>query len=280
MKLRILLLAILALSFSVQEIHAQFGVSVNNGNVTLTGFGEVDLEKTVEFWSASHRDLINQKMELLIVQVDDVCGLTDKETQKLKLSVKGIVSRRIAAGQEQVELFAQKSGLVEPEGDLQEKEYPKHDRLTIYSASPQEEGVIQFSSFFGTSLTDHPLWDKALESSLSPEQLELYERHRIGLNRKFLHAAIDLWVAEINAQVFLTPSQVEAVTASLRENLNPSVTTSFPVSFKNAKIFVEERYSSQADSLGELLNEKQTQRRKVLLEAPRGRVGWGAGPDR
>ncbi len=212
MKLKIILLTLVALGFVFEEVRGQLGVSVDNGAVQLTGFGDVDLDKTVEVWSKYNRDLINQKMELLIAQVDDVCNLTDKETQKLKLSVKGIISKRIAAGREQVEVFTQKSGLIELEGDVQQEEYPKHDQLSIYAASPQDEGVVQLSSFFDTPLIEHPLWSKALENALSAEQLELYQQHRIGVNRKFLNAAIDLWVAEIDAQVFLTTAQVTEIT--------------------------------------------------------------------
>lgn len=262
------------------NVYGQLGVSISNNQVQLEGFGEVDLEKTVEAWSEYNRNLINQKMDLLIAQVNDVCKLSEKDTKKLQLSVKGIVSKRIAAGSEQVVAFAKKSGLVDDEEEQAEKEYAKHDQLKFYGASPQPEGIVQLSTYFEMPLIDHPLWSKALETSLSAEQLELYQQHRMSVNRKFLHAAIDLWIAQLDAQVFLTGKQVDDITNSLKKQLDEAVTTSFPMSLKQANSFVNNKFGLQFDSLGDLLNEKQTERRKSILNRPRGRVGWGNGPTR
>ena len=114
------------------------GVSVMNNRVQLTGFGEVDLEKTTDAWADSLREEISQKMELQIAQVVDICGLTESETKKVQLAVKGIVSKRIASGSEQVRAFALSSGLVDPNEnseDKEEREYSKQDKLIFYGAS-------------------------------------------------------------------------------------------------------------------------------------------------
>lgn len=285
----IVLTAIMLMS---SQLAAQgIGVSSGPNGVRLSGFGDVNLEKTVENWSKLQREEIQLRTELQIQQIRDTCGLSDNESKKVRLAVKGIISKRLAAGNEQIHEFALNSGLVEKDpdendGDENEKVDEEKDygpnRLKFYGARPMPEGVVNLSCYFETPLSEHPLWVKTVQKTLSAEQFEKYEAMRIDRNQKLMNAAIDSWVAQLDSQVFLTSGQMEKVTEQVRSTMKKDVTLTTPVSLKQASMMVNKQFGMDYQSLGDLLNEQQTTRREKLL--PRGgggaRVSWGAGPNR
>ena len=109
--LRISLLG-LALTMLLSSVLAAQGVSTVGGQVKLSGFGQVDAEKTVQHWVDQQKQRMSSELELLVDRIAEVCQLEESETKKLRLAVKGVVSKRVTAGRLQLQKFMYTSGLV------------------------------------------------------------------------------------------------------------------------------------------------------------------------
>ena len=94
-----------------------------------------------------------------------------------------------------------------------------------------------------------------------------------------MNAAIDSWIAELDSIVFLSIEQSAKIEQHLQEELAGSVSVNSPITLKQANQIVAGKFG-QADSLDELISDKQTERRKAVLNVGGSRVGWGSGPNR
>ncbi len=268
-------------------LHNQFavaqgiGVAAGQGGVTLTGFGNVDIDKTVERWAKAQRFEIGSKMDLRVAQVVDVCGLDESEAKKLKIAAKGIVGRRISAGQRQIEVFSKKSGLT-PEADVPDDvDVPEQDELQIYGASPLGNGVVGLSTYFKKPLSSHPLWTKTLERTLTAEQMKKYKEFRRVANLRLFYSAIDVWLAKLDTEIFMSTQQQANIQKMLRKQGEKLVTDRHPEKFSQASDLIIKNVGSKPEMFAKELSELQLKRLKASLEPQqRSSVSWGARPKR
>lgn len=279
MKMPPLVLATILFFCFLTNLFSQ-GVAVGPNGIKLPGFGEVDLEKTVEHWANLQREQIVGKMDLQIARIIAVCELDELEAKKFRIAAKGVISKRIAVGSQQIKEFAFESGLVQVKTEI-EGTYASQDKLKFYGARQAADGVVEFKSYFDLPLFEHPLWKNTLKKTLSPKRFERYKQHQLATNQRLFEIGIDSWIANLNSEVFLSADQIVQIKARIEELLNDSVTISSPATLKQAVHTVDKEFGTNAESLGELLNEQQTARRLFLLK-PQQRVGvgWGSGPDR
>ncbi len=258
------------------------GVNVGPNGPTLSGFGNVDLQKTTEFWADSQIQTILPQMELRVDQIIELCGLSEEEANRIRLAVKGVVSKRTAAASRQIEEFVYSSGLAEPPSDFERgPEVMQHDQLVFFSAHPVGDGVVALGADFKLAITEHPLWINTIEKTLTASQFEKYRQFRMDHSRKLLHLAIDYWVASLESDVVLSPQQTDAVTVFIRNELDKLVTMEYPASMRQATETVEKAFAGNSDSLGNLLTEKQTALRRMRLVQPAGpKASWGTAPNR
>ena len=255
----------------LSNVLAAQGVTIDgDGIVRLSGFGQVDIEKTVQHWVDQHEPRMRSEFELRVDRIAEVCQLDEPETKRLRLAAKGVVSKRINAGRLQIRKFAFTSGLVEEDPGI-DQEFEARDTLKLSGANRIDEGTVQFRSRFAVAMIDHPLWQTTLKRALTDEKLKEYSDYRIAANKKVLRCAINYWVSELNAKVILTDEQVTAITNLLTTRLTSKVTPVFPRTVRQGKNLV--KYSSREDgALDELLNEKQIELRSEHVI--RSGVGW------
>ena len=275
--LRISLLG-LALTMLLSSVLAAQGVSTVGGQVKLSGFGQVDAEKTVQHWVDQQKQRMSSELELLVDRIAEVCQLEESETKKLRLAVKGVVSKRVTAGRLQLQKFMYTSGLVEEDPKI-DQEFEEKDKLNFYGGSRAREGAVEFQTYFSVPMIEHPLWQKTLERSLTDEKFVLYFDHCVAANEKVLRHAIDHWVAELNSKVILAGDQAAKITSHMATKLIPEVTSVFPRTVRQASKIIESTFGP-ADSLDELLNKKQIELRESADNARRAGVRWGSGPPR
>lgn len=275
--LRISLLG-LALTILLSNVLVAQGVSVAGDNVQLSGFGEVDAEKTVQHWVDQEKQRMSSELGLRVDRIAEVCQLEESETKKLRLAVKGIVSKRINAGRLQLQKFVFASGLVDEDPEI-DQEFEKKDKLNFYGGSRAVEGVVEFRTYFSVPMMDHPLWQKTLEKSLTDEKLKLYSDYRVAANTRVLRHAVDHWVTDFNSKVILTEQQATSIANHMTNKLVPDVTPVFPRTIRQASKIIESSFGP-ADSLNELLNQKQIELRESAAKARSASVGWGGGPPR
>jgi len=255
----------------LSNVLAAQGVSTDrDGNVRLSGFGQVDIEKTVQYWVDQHEPRMRSEFELRVDRIAKVCQLDESETKRLRLAAKGVVSKRIDAGRLQIRKFAFTSGLVEEDPKI-DQEFEASDTLKLSRANRIEEGTVEFGSRFIVPMIDHPLWQTALKRALTDEKLKVYSDYRIAANKKVLDHAINYWVSDLDSKVILTDEQVTAITNLFTNRLTSKVTPVFPRTVVQGRNMV--KYSSREDdSLDELLNEKQIELKSKHVI--RSGVGW------
>ena len=254
------------------------GVAIGRNGVQLSGFGEVDLEKTLEHWSKEQRTIIQSKMELRVAQVVEVCGLNDADAKKLKIATKGIVSRRLAAGQSQIEQFSKQSGLIKPSDDEpeeQKNEIADEDKLNFYGASPLGVGIVEFKTYFEKPLSTHSLWIKTLKKTLTEEQMAKYSTHRKATNLKLLRSATELWLVRLDSEIFLSPKQQSSIRQLVEKQLDKLVSASEPENFLQANQMIEKNFGKKPEVIASMLSKNQLERLKVTLQPQKGsRVTW------
>lgn len=268
----------LALTILLSNVLVAQGVSVAGDNIKLSGFGQVDAEKTVQHWVDLEKKRMSSELGLRVDRIAEVCELEESETKKLRLAVKGIVNKRINAGRLQIQKFVFTSGLVEEDPEI-DQEFDEKDKLNFHGASRAVEGVVEFQSYFSVPMMDHPLWQKTLEKSLTDEKLKLYSDYRVAANTKALQHAIGLWVSQLDSKVILTDQQAASISNHIATKLVPDVTPVFPRTVRQASKIIESSFGP-ADSLNELLNQKQIELRESTANARSASVGWGGGPPR
>ena len=265
-----------------QNLAAQ-GVTVwGPNNVKLQGFGEIDLDKTVDHWTENLKSEFIPRMNLKIAQLIEICELDDADGLKLRIAVKGVVSKRIQSGSKQVRQFSIASGLVEENPDNAEdpEEFGEHDLLKFYGASSRPNKVVEFKSYFSKQLIDHPLWVKTLERTLSDEQLKRYKDYQLGTQQRLLDLAIECWIVRLDSDVPLSEKQFSNIRNRMKEELKEEVSVTAPGMLGTAQSIVRKAFKNP-ESLGDLLTAEQTKRR-VELAKPQGgsSVSWGANPNR
>ena len=102
--------SILVLVFSYLLLHnvalAQgLGVGVAGDVIKLQGFGDIDEAATVEHWSKAETERLELLLRCQVDDIDRVCKLDSAQRGKLTLLCKGIVTRRIRAGESQLSKF-------------------------------------------------------------------------------------------------------------------------------------------------------------------------------
>ena len=267
-----------------QNLSAQGVAVMGPNNVILQGFGEVDLDKTVDHWTENLKSKFIPKMDLKITQLIEICQLDDADSKKLRIAVKGIISKRIQSGSKQVRQFAIASGLVEEDPDNPEEveEFGEDDRLKFYGASPRLNKVVEFKSYFAKQLIDHPLWVKTLEKTLSDEQMKRYKDYQLGTQQRLLDLAIDCWIVRLDAIVPLSEKQFSDIRNRMKEDLKDEVSVTAPGTLGAAQSIVHKAFKN-SKSLGDLLNAEQTKRRVGLIKKQvvvGSSVSWGANPNR
>jgi hypothetical protein len=255
------------------------GVAMGNGVVTLSGFGDVDLEKSVELWAENYRSQSTLKMDLIISRMQTICEVEENDSKKLRLTVKGIVGKQIATGRKQAAAFLMKSGVVPSDENLEEQEYEEDEKLTFYAASPGAESTIVIGAFFEVPITEHPLWIRAFNNTLNEIEIKRYQEFQVKQNTILIHAAIDLAIGELNAKIYLTDEQVNQLRQHLRVENADLATTSSPSTI-NYATRIARALANQPELIDEFLTPKQLELRKALAP-PIGvaRVSWGRGPD-
>ena len=234
-----LILASLLLLFSVALEYPVFavGIHMNNNQVTLTGFGEVNVDKTLDAWSKSEREKIEPLLNLQVDLLCKVCELNEKETKKLRIAVKGVVSKRLSHGRMQMEAFIYSSKLAKPTkenvdlvSDVQLRLKTKSiDVMKPYAASETANGVVTFWTYFEEPVEDHPMMAKMMKKILSEEQRKIYEEHLLERNMSIVDAAVSLWVVDQEATLFLSKEQREKISQQAKDKFYKKVTLTYPV---------------------------------------------------
>ena len=253
----------LALTILLSSVLAAQGVSVDgNGVVRLSGFGQVDIEKTVQHWVEQHEQRMRSEFELRVDRIAEVCQLKEAATKRLRLAAKGVVSKRIDSARLQIQKFAFTSGLVEDDPGI-DQEFEAKDKLILRSANGLDDGTVEFASRFAVPMIDHPLWQTTLKRALTDEKLKVYSDYRIAANTRVLRNGIDYWVSQLDAKVILTDQQKTTLTNRLATRLSSKVTPVFPRTVGQARNLARYSYHND-DSLGELLNQKQIELRSRI----------------
>ena len=280
---RISLMFVFVLALQDTLVMAQgIGVAVGQGGVQLTGFGDVDLDKTVEHWAKAQRFEIGSKMNLRVTQVVKICELNESEAKKLKIAAKGIVGKRISAGQHQIEVFSKKSGLVVKAPDVpDEAEVSEQDKLRIYGANPLGNGVVELKTYFEKPISSHPFWAKTLERTLTAEQMDKYKKFRRSTNLRLFYSATEVWLSKLDSEIFLSPQQHKNILALVRKKGEELVNDSQPETFSQASDLVKKHFGKKPEMFSDQLSKPQLERFKASLNPQRGsRVSWGAAPKR
>ncbi len=253
-----------------------------NGNVTLSDFGEVDLEKTLDAWEKQERQWILSRLELQVEQLTSVCKLTEADVKKLGVAIRGVTSKRIGNGREQLELFIYSSELMEPEKGREEwvketqKELSKRtvDKLIPFGAARSGVGVVDIATRFENAVENHSLWRSSVKRALSKEQVAAFEgwaRHR---NESLVKTAIAALVAKLDSQLFLTEAQFASIGEQIMNELKQSISENEPATIKAARAMV-----SQSTAIPGLIESQLTESQLKALEAAKnerlGGVHWG-----
>ncbi len=259
------------------------GVGVGPGGPRLSGFGEVNVEATIDYWIESNLASISPQMDLQISQIVDACQLNESEAKKLRFAVKGVVTRRINACRQQIKEFMLQSGLLlGDDNEINDEEDPlaevnEANKIVFYSAGLPKPGVVDLKTYFVQPLVSHPLWNKTINKTLTAKQFEKYKEYRIGRNRGLMQTAISSWLTTLDNKVFLREPQRQKIEKHLQSKLEPHVSIESPRTLAHAEKIVKTAFSDP-NSLGELLNLKQTEVRSMLV--PRKNAGstvsWGS----
>lgn len=247
------------------------GVSVGRDGVKLSGFGDVDEQKTLEFWEQAEKASSLAHLKLQIDLIANVCELDEAETEKLTLAARRVVARRVASGKSQLKRFMISSGLVQ--GDLtQLPENEDENELYFTGAGSVEEGIVYVRSEFEVEVVEEVFWRKMLASMLSETQVQRFENYQIQRNKELLRIAVDQKLVVLDQQVCLFPEQRAEVRKSVLDSLEQQVTWSTP----NTSTEAAELAGGEFDPLAEkLLRPRQLERLELLKNTPHANVGWG-----
>lgn len=260
------------LLFFVTFSSASFGqgVSVGRDGIKLSGFGDVDEQKTLDYWVESEKHSSLAHLNLQIDLIEQICVLDESETEKLQLAARRVVAQRVASGKNQLNRFMLSSGLVK--GDLSKMpEKGLENPLYITGAGSLDEGVVYFRSEFEVEAVEEKFWQKMLASMLGEEQMRRFESYQIQRNKELLRIAVDQEIAQLDQQVCLFPEQRATIRKSVLAALESKVTWSNP----NTPPEAAELADSEFDTLGEkALRPQQLERLELLRNTPRANVGW------
>ncbi|QDT13127.1 hypothetical protein [Planctomycetes bacterium K23_9] len=269
---RVCVVLLLVLCFP--QFASSQGVSINNGRVRLTGFGDVDAEKTIEDWADRERVATTGELNLQIELLTEICGLSEGESKKLKLAAMTVSQRRLVTGRKQMRQFIYESGLVPLPPDAAEIQKTFDDVLTPFRAK-KGDGFVVIQTRFQQALNERPLWGKVIKSTLSPAQYRKYDDHCRNRNRVFVDASVSQSLAILDAQVFLTAFQQDAIRKSVTAAMLPTITLQRPSSVGQADQNVRPWFGNR-DHLKPFLRESQLKRLVKIDEVQKagGGVGW------
>ncbi|MGB7346557.1 MAG: hypothetical protein WBD20_20215 [Pirellulaceae bacterium] len=250
------------------------GVQISPLGVKLTGFGQVDVEKTIEHWADSERAAITGEMNLQVELLKMVCDLDQSETDKLRGLVAVVATRRLLNGRKQLKEFIYASQLADRNPDEPAMNEEFEDKLTPYRAGKGEEGVVKIAARFDRPLNEQPLWKKVLKSSLSPQQWGKYETHCRDRNLMFVAAAVTREIADLDSKVFLDSTQSGELRSKVMEALKTHVTLDRPSSISQAEVMSQPWFGDR-ENLKPFLRDSQLKHLEKIeqVKSMRG-VSW------
>ncbi len=258
------------------SLHGQ-GVAVSSEGIKLSGFDEVDLDATIEVWAKNELHQTTTYLELQLALLKDICELTEDQADKLRLLTKGIGSRRISSGKQQLKDFMTTSELV-PADETPMEPSVAADKLMVSGAkkSHDQKRVVLFRTRFEQPLFDLPLWQGVIESTLTESQFAMYQTHCLDRNAQFLETAVMNALGELDSEVCLLKSQKDSIRETILAELGPLVTISHPENMDRASKMVELTLKKR-ERLRPVLSAKQFARLNYL-DGQRnwGGVGWNA----
>ena len=248
------------------------GVTVGPDGVKLRGFGDVDLEKTVEYWATNAEQKITGELNLRIEMLTDVCDLKEREVKKLRLAVIAVAKRRLSSGKDQLTQFIYESELVDPEENHEHVEF--EDKLIPYRAKSLDDGIVRFATRFERPLDQQPLWKKVLKNSLSEKQWARYEEHRRSRNRSILNVAVSAEIADLDDNLFFTETSRSELTETVMKELSTQITLDRPSNTKQAKEIVGPFFANIENFQDHLQPSQFQQLKTINREDNGGGIGW------
>ena len=255
------------------------------GNITLSDFGEVDLEKTLDSWGAQERLRIISRLELQIEQIKSICSLPEEGVKKLNVAVRGVASKRIADGRDQLELFIYRSKLLAAENDREDwivetekrLKVPGVDLLVPFGAASAVKGAVEFETRFSHPIENHPLWRNSVKRALTPSQTVTYEKWLIQRNESLLNMAVDVLIATLDSQLLFSEKQTAKIDELLKNKLKTKISESNPTTIQAAQAVVSKGITLP-DAIESLLTKPQREQLETFLDSGnrnfRG-VHWG-----
>lgn len=201
------------------------GVSVSSGpnGLTIDGFPEPDVQKTLDHWEKHERLRSLRPLLLHVRAIGEECGLDDQGKRKMELIAKRIFNRRTQQARTQLRSFMRRTGLTiadeeeQPEAEPEKKLDPNApDTLLISGCGIKSPDVITFDSAYRVAVTWHPLWLKQIKEELSRDQQAKYERWQDDRYTRQCSAAATRWAMNLDEKVALTTSQREKVIERLK----------------------------------------------------------------
>ena len=251
------------------------GVGVAGDVIKLQGFGDIDEAATVEHWSKAETERLELLLRCQVDDIDRVCKLDSAQRGKLNLLCKGIVTRRIRAGESQLSKFMRITGLLPPE---EGRTFPKpgQDELLIKSAGKHanDPKIVLLETQFVYSPGDLSLWLGVLKSSLSNEQFTAYEELCRVRSSRFVETAVLNCMSEIDEIAVLSEEQHKEISQNAISHLTASLNSKFIERTDEASKLAR-TYFSKIENFSRVLTETQLS----LLRFPRNElllgVAWG-----
>ena len=211
------------------------GVNVGPAGVRLMGFGEIDVEATINQWTTTEKQRMESFLELQIDLLTLPCELTETQIDKLRLLSKGVVTRKLTSGEEQLKQFMMDSTLIPSEAANGEAPAPT-DKLWVTGARKDNDrnDVVLFRTRFEKPLFEHSLWQGVLKANLTEDQFKKYENFCRDRNKNFVKSAVFSSLAEIDGLVCLTSTQREKIEELWLTKLYSQITVSFPTNLEEA----------------------------------------------
>ncbi len=256
---------------SMQVCHGQ-GVSVGRDGVKLSGFGKVDQDATVSFWADYEQKDSTIALRLHINLIQQVCDLSPEQVQKLKAASKGVVSRRVRAGSEQLLKFMVESELIPPPKEKLIVR-PFKNQIVVNGAAELGKELVYLRARFKIAPADDPLWTGVLASMLTADQLKSLRDYYAKRNSQFLRTAIEIAVAELDQVVIYNGDQRQRISKQSFDDLSDQVNDSKPASVSQAQELTRP-YFMNLDHLVDVLDKDQFSRLQSSRDRPTSRVSW------
>lgn len=260
---------LLVFAGSASCVQAQ-GVQVGPNGVRLVGFGDVDVDASIEHWTEIEGERIRTILDLRVELIRQECKLTDPQVEKLRLLIEGIVARKMSGGAEQLKKFMSDSRLVPKIAFNENSLNPKSELLV--SGVHQDNGnpaVVVFRTQFKEPLFENSLWQGVLRSNLSDDQFALYEKSCLERNQRFVDAALSQALADLDEPTCLNSRQRELIKSEWHKAVASEVTIGYPTNMEEAVVLTHPAVSDRA-LITDILTEKQL----LALDADLAKEQW------